>query len=227
MRAEVVFSADTSPMIAEVPSPASTETCETLSEAQRSDFWFKDGNVILMAGNVAFKVHRGNLERHSEIFRDMLSIPQPPDAETFEDCPLIELHDSPMDLWHLLRAIYDGLYVLIIYPLLSFANGAGKDTSSSCPPLTSGLYHLFSGYLLNTSSTICESAASIDYQSTGLRPWVLGTHANSRPQMCSVGTTPERGSPIRSSSSTSLVKCKLITSYLALSTISADTVLRR
>lgn len=112
---EVVFSADTSPMIAEVPSPASTETSEILSEAQRSDFWFKDGNVILMAGNVAFKVHRGNLERHSDIFRDMLSIPQPPDAETFEDCPLIELHDSPMDLWHLLRAIYDGLYVLIIY----------------------------------------------------------------------------------------------------------------
>lgn len=115
MRVEVVFSADTSPMIAEVPSPASTETSEILSEAQRSDFWFKDGNLILMAGNVAFKVHRGNLERHSDIFRDMLSIPQPPDAETFEDCPLIELHDSPMDLWHLLRAIYDGLYVLIIY----------------------------------------------------------------------------------------------------------------
>ena len=109
MRVEVVFSADASPEIVEAPTPPNSEIPETLSEAQKSDFWFKDGNVILMAGTVAFKVHRGNLERHSDVFRDLLSIPQPPDAAMFEDCPVIELHDSPMDLWHLLRAVYDGL----------------------------------------------------------------------------------------------------------------------
>jgi len=69
------------------------------------DFWFSDGNVILTAGPFAFKVHRGQLERHAEIFQTMLSIPQPENA----DC-IINLCDSPTDVYHLLRALYDGLY---------------------------------------------------------------------------------------------------------------------
>jgi hypothetical protein len=69
------------------------------------DFWFSDGNVILSAGSFAFKVHRGQLERHAEIFQTMLSIPQPENADS-----TINLCDSPTDVYHLLRALYDGLY---------------------------------------------------------------------------------------------------------------------
>ena len=69
------------------------------------DFWFSDGNVILSAGSFAFKVHRGQLERHAEIFQTMLSIPQPENADG-----IISLCDSPTDVYHLLRALYDGLY---------------------------------------------------------------------------------------------------------------------
>jgi hypothetical protein len=69
------------------------------------DFWFSDGNVILSAGSFAFKVHRGQLERHAEIFQTMLSIPQPENADS-----TISLCDSPTDVYHLLRALYDGLY---------------------------------------------------------------------------------------------------------------------
>ena len=68
------------------------------------DFWFSDGNVILCAGNFAFKVHRGQLERHADIFQTMLSIPQPDDTGG-----IIRLCDSPTDVYHLLRALYDGL----------------------------------------------------------------------------------------------------------------------
>jgi hypothetical protein len=68
------------------------------------DFWFSDGNVILTAGSVAFKVHRGQLERHAEIFQTVLSIPQPENADS-----TINLWDSPTDVYHLLRALYDGL----------------------------------------------------------------------------------------------------------------------
>jgi hypothetical protein len=68
------------------------------------DFWFSDGNVILTAGPFAFKVHRGQLERHAEIFQTMLSIPQPENADN-----TINLCDSPTDVYHLLRALYDGL----------------------------------------------------------------------------------------------------------------------
>lgn len=69
------------------------------------DFWFSDGNVILSAGSFAFKVHRGQLERHAEIFQTMLSIPQPGNADS-----TINLCDSPTDVYHLLRALYDGVY---------------------------------------------------------------------------------------------------------------------
>ncbi|KAH9049093.1 hypothetical protein EDB84DRAFT_1585703 [Lactarius hengduanensis] len=49
------------------------------------DFWFSDGNVTLYAGNFAFKVHRGQLERHADIFQTILSIPQPDDSGALYD----------------------------------------------------------------------------------------------------------------------------------------------
>ena len=75
----------------------------------RSDIWFHDGNLVLVAGHVPFKVHRGQLERHSEVFRDIFSIPQPVDPPMEDGCPMIELFDCPTDVWYLLRALYDGL----------------------------------------------------------------------------------------------------------------------
>ena len=75
----------------------------------QSDIWFEDGNVILVAGDIAFRVHRGQLERHSEIFRDLFSLPQPVDQPTFQGFPTVRLYDSPSDITFLLRALYDGL----------------------------------------------------------------------------------------------------------------------
>ena len=87
-------------------SPASEVDVQ---EKIRSDFWFHDGNIVLLVGHVAFKVHRGQLERHSEVFRDILSIPQPTDSPKQDGCPMIELFDCPTDVWYLLKALYDGL----------------------------------------------------------------------------------------------------------------------
>ncbi|EKM50332.1 uncharacterized protein PHACADRAFT_188574 [Phanerochaete carnosa HHB-10118-sp] len=77
---------------------------------QKSKFWFADGNIVIIAGPVAFKVHRGQLERHSEIFHDLFSIPQPAEQELIDGCPCVELHDPPQDVLYLLMALYDGLY---------------------------------------------------------------------------------------------------------------------
>ncbi|EMD38779.1 hypothetical protein CERSUDRAFT_151409 [Gelatoporia subvermispora B] len=76
----------------------------------RSDFWFTDGNIVLIVGHAGFKVHRGQLERHSDVFRDLFSLPQPMDQEMVEGCQCVELYDSPSDMLYLLRALYDGLY---------------------------------------------------------------------------------------------------------------------
>lgn len=76
----------------------------------RSDIWFSDGNIVLIADSAAFKVHHGQLERHSEVFRDLFSVPQPVDQNLIDGCPSVELHDRPTDLYHLLIALYDGIY---------------------------------------------------------------------------------------------------------------------
>lgn len=63
-----------------------------------------------------FRVHRALIARHSEVFRHMFSFPQPPNvdkADIIEGCPVVELHDATNDIASLLRAIYDGPYVLV------------------------------------------------------------------------------------------------------------------
>ncbi|PCH43096.1 hypothetical protein WOLCODRAFT_74112 [Wolfiporia cocos MD-104 SS10] len=71
-------------------------------------FWLDDGNVILLVGRSAFRVHKSMLARYSEIFTDMFATPQPPDAEQLYGCPVVHLADDEADLRHILWAIYDG-----------------------------------------------------------------------------------------------------------------------
>ncbi|KAI0776682.1 hypothetical protein BD413DRAFT_469202 [Trametes elegans] len=78
-----------------------------------NELWFEDGNLILTAEHVEFKVYRGPLIAHSAVFRDMLSLPQPnhgnhPEQTSELLCPVIPLHDSPDDLRHVLRVFVPG-----------------------------------------------------------------------------------------------------------------------
>ncbi len=79
------------------------------SRLVRSDFWFPDGNVVIVAGSAAFKVHRGQLERHSEVFSYLFSIPQPMEQDRIDGCSSVELQDCPSDVFYFLSALYDGL----------------------------------------------------------------------------------------------------------------------
>ncbi|KAJ7612159.1 hypothetical protein FB45DRAFT_939988 [Roridomyces roridus] len=72
------------------------------------ELWFKDGNIVLQAGNTQFRVYEGILAARSPVFRDMLSSPQPPgDSEIVEGCPLVRLHDDPAEATVFLKAIFD------------------------------------------------------------------------------------------------------------------------
>lgn len=92
-----------------------------IPSSKRGDPWFEDGNIILVAdgedesNSIAFKVHRGVLARHSEVFESMLVVAQPPpDTETVEQCSVLRMHDIPIELSNLVKALYDGpvhLYV--------------------------------------------------------------------------------------------------------------------
>ncbi|KIM44191.1 hypothetical protein M413DRAFT_443222 [Hebeloma cylindrosporum] len=79
---------------------------------QRSRFWFDDGNVILQAENTQFRVHRSVLSLHSNVFKDMFSVPQPTDPTTMsiaDGCPVITLSDKASDLEYVLSVFYENI----------------------------------------------------------------------------------------------------------------------
>ncbi|KIM44193.1 hypothetical protein M413DRAFT_376605 [Hebeloma cylindrosporum] len=80
----------------------------------RSRFWFDDGNVILQAESTQFRVHRSLLSLHSNLFRDMFSMPQPTDTTTIphaDGCPVISLADKASDLEYVLSIFYENFRV--------------------------------------------------------------------------------------------------------------------
>ncbi|KAF9049531.1 hypothetical protein BDZ89DRAFT_1057420 [Hymenopellis radicata] len=76
-------------------------------DVQRSQPWFEDGNIILVTHDTptAYRLHRGVLARHSEIFQDMFALPQP---DNVDGCQVVTMHDIPVDLSNLVKALYDG-----------------------------------------------------------------------------------------------------------------------
>lgn len=81
----------------------------------RGEPWLEDGNIVLVAEDTAFRVLKSILSKVSEVFRDMVSIPQPDGAETLEGCPVVRLQDSKKDLECLLAILFDSgnTYVLL------------------------------------------------------------------------------------------------------------------
>ncbi|KAM5539599.1 hypothetical protein V8D89_006708 [Ganoderma adspersum] len=69
------------------------------------EFWLDDGNIVLVARRVGFRVYRGLLVTQSTVFADMFASSTPNSDETIDSCPVVHLSDSPEDLAHLLRVL--------------------------------------------------------------------------------------------------------------------------
>lgn len=121
------------------------------SRLVRSDFWFRDGNIVIVAGSAAFKVHRGQLERHSEVFSDLFSIPQPMEQDLIDGCSSVELQDCPSDVFYFLSALYDGLYF--------------KKPRSSDFPAIAAVLRLSSKYLVEHLRQHCLARLDADWPS--------------------------------------------------------------
>ncbi|KAI0342614.1 hypothetical protein BDW22DRAFT_1330030 [Trametopsis cervina] len=82
----------------------------SLQNLQRhSDLWFEDGNVVLVAENTMFRLHKGVLARHSEVFHDMFSIPQPQQLDdAYDGCPVVRMSEEADELSTVLEILYDG-----------------------------------------------------------------------------------------------------------------------
>jgi len=71
-------------------------------------FWYSDGSVGLAAQNVGFKVYRGLLAEQSGVFADLFTLPQPPEAQSVEDCPTVHLSGTAQELRALLSIMIHG-----------------------------------------------------------------------------------------------------------------------
>ncbi|PIL26519.1 hypothetical protein GSI_12277 [Ganoderma sinense ZZ0214-1] len=69
------------------------------------EFWLDDGNIVLVARQVGFRVYRGLLVTQSTVFADMCASSSPTADETIDGCPVVHVSDSPEDLAHLLRVL--------------------------------------------------------------------------------------------------------------------------
>lgn len=83
----------------------------------RGPIWFFDGNIVIDASSTLFRVHRGVLAKNSDVFRDLFLVPQPicSTESEIDGCPVVQMHDSAEDWTHILNAMYDGRYVVIMY----------------------------------------------------------------------------------------------------------------
>ncbi|KAI0080975.1 hypothetical protein K474DRAFT_1614450 [Panus rudis PR-1116 ss-1] len=78
---------------------------------RHENLWFPDGNVVLIStDDIAFRLHKSVLGRHSSLFRDMFTLPQPQGANTeeFDGCPAVRLQDSGNSVAGLISIFYDG-----------------------------------------------------------------------------------------------------------------------
>ncbi|KAJ7165528.1 hypothetical protein C8R43DRAFT_1061459 [Mycena crocata] len=69
--------------------------------------WFEDGNIVIQAGNVQFRVYCGLLEARSSVFKEMFSFPRPAVCELVDGCPLVRLPNPAMDVTVFLKALFD------------------------------------------------------------------------------------------------------------------------
>ncbi|KAJ7185853.1 hypothetical protein C8R46DRAFT_882121 [Mycena filopes] len=73
----------------------------------RSKIWMPYGDIILQAESTQFRLNRDVLARQSSVFKDMFSIPQPPNEPTIEGCPIVHVSDTAMDWELFLGMLYD------------------------------------------------------------------------------------------------------------------------
>lgn len=69
------------------------------------EFWLEDGNIVLVAQNVAFRVYQGLLTKQSAVFKDLFSSAETRADETYDGVPVVRLFDSPVELRHLFRVL--------------------------------------------------------------------------------------------------------------------------
>ena len=82
-----------------------------------SEFWFKGGDIIVVAQKTAFRFHEDVVSLHSSASHDLFSKSQRSESlvpggaadKTCDGCPIVRVSDTSSDFRELLRAMYYGI----------------------------------------------------------------------------------------------------------------------
>jgi hypothetical protein len=87
-------------------APAGPESGIDESGLMRAEgLWFEDCGLIIQAEKTLFRISRDYLALQSPVFKDMLSLPPPKDAEMMDGCPFVFLPDTAEDVTVFLKAV--------------------------------------------------------------------------------------------------------------------------
>ncbi|OJA14502.1 hypothetical protein AZE42_04456 [Rhizopogon vesiculosus] len=89
---------------------ANRHSANVYTAIKYTDLYFKDGNIVLLAGMSYFLVHQGLLSRHSEVLDQLIRTMD--NSLVLEGRPVLTLPDLSPDITHFLKAIYDGISFL-------------------------------------------------------------------------------------------------------------------
>ena len=85
------------------------ETNPQVKVVRSSKFWFEDGNVVLQAEHMQFRLHRSVLSMHCPIFRDMFACSLPENGPTVDGCPLVHLSETLEDVKNFVKILYKSI----------------------------------------------------------------------------------------------------------------------
>ncbi|KAF8580218.1 hypothetical protein K439DRAFT_1619981 [Ramaria rubella] len=132
-----------------IPSEATMTTTINPQQPEytkSNTIYFDDGNIILIAEQTAFRVHKGLLSYNSDVFRNMFAtVQEPPGLETFDGLPIVKLSgDSGTDMEYFLKALYQ------------FPNAAEKFE----PKVWFGIFRVASKHLFERLRLLCYDTIS-------------------------------------------------------------------
>jgi hypothetical protein len=74
------------------------------AEPVRSDIWFADGNIVIQAENMQFRVYKGTLCNASEVLKE--AVENIGDSNGVKGLPLLCLSDSSVDVAYVFKTIF-------------------------------------------------------------------------------------------------------------------------
>nr|GAT43809.1 predicted protein [Mycena chlorophos] len=95
------------------------ESTEPIPVERSAKYWLDHGDVILQVESVQFRLNKSTLAFHSPVFRDMFSLPLPPDKPLIDNCPVVVLSgDRSADWLELLDVLFPRLCFVETHPNL-------------------------------------------------------------------------------------------------------------